>query len=69
MNKNNIIEILEKDSETLENLKRSIVYMVNTSPRAHQFKIMHSAFNRTEKILLRRKKKLLKELNIKFISI
>lgn len=66
MNKNKIVELVEKDFLTIANLERSMQYALNSNKgRGYQFKVLHSAFKRTCDILLKRRKFIAKELGVK----
>ena len=65
MNKEKILELVEKDFLTLANLERSMKYILHSSKgKGYQFKILHSAFKRTCDILLKRRKYIAKELGL-----
>jgi len=66
MNKQKILEMVEKDFLTIGNLEASMHFMLKSSKgRGYQFKILHSAFKRCCDILLKRRRFIAKELGLK----
>jgi len=66
MNKQKILNLVEKDFLTLHNLENSIKYALRSNKgRQYQFKVLHAAFKRTCDILLKRRKYIAKELGLK----
>jgi hypothetical protein len=47
-----------KNEKTLENLKRSMEYMLKLNNRSYQYKILYSAFKRAEEILRKKRNKI-----------
>ncbi|MBD3247069.1 hypothetical protein GF378_00425 [Candidatus Pacearchaeota archaeon] len=69
MNKNKILELVEKDFKTLMNLERSIKFALNsTKGRQYQYKVCHAAFKRTYDIMLRRREQIAKIIGMKLKS-
>ena len=67
MNKEKILELVEKDFITLRNLEGSIIYILSSRKGAYyQRKIMHGAFRRACDIMYKRRKKIAKMLGLKF---
>ena len=70
MNKNKILQLVEKDFLTLVNLERSIQYAIKSSKgRQYQLKVCHAAFKRTCDIMLHRRKEIAKMLGLKLCMI
>jgi len=66
MNKNKILELVEKDFKTLSNLERSIKFALKSNKdRQYQYKVCHAAFKRTYDIMLRRREQIAKMLGLK----
>jgi len=66
MNKQKILNLVEKDFLTIANLERSMQFALNSSKgKQYQFKVLHAAFKRTCDILLKRRKLIAKELGLK----
>lgn len=63
MNKEKIIEYLEKDFVTLANLEGSLHYAIKQhNDKQYQMKILHAAFKRCCDIMLKRRKYISKQL-------
>ncbi len=66
MNKEKILDFVEKDFLTLVNLERSMQFAINSNKgKQYQFKVLHASFKRTCDILLKRRKYIAKELGLK----
>ena len=66
MNKQKIVEYLEKDFLTLTNLEGSLQYAIKChSDKQYQMKILHVAFKRCCEIMLKRREYIAKQLKIK----
>ncbi len=66
MNKNKIIDLVEKDFKTLLNLERSIKFALNSNKgRQYQYKVCHAAFKRTCDIMLRRREQIANIIGLK----